>query len=312
MQNDRNNYIIKQSEFREGELVVLNMIAVSVCIFGIIAYMIWKEIKNELQKFKVVHYQIKSSKLHGIKEQKIVFLSDLHNHVYGEKNEELLEAIRKEKPEYILVGGDMLVSNNRYSYLPALRFMKELTTVAPVYCANGNHEQRLKEFIEKFHMSYAAYRRILREEGVHFLENDSAIVKIDGIDVRVTGLEVPLLCYKRGKKIKFTMQEMETWIGERRSEYYEILMAHNPSYMDNYVDWGADLVLSGHLHGGIVRLPIFGGVIAPNFRIFPRYSGGHYQEKDTEVVVSKGLGTHTINIRLWNPAEMIVLHLEGK
>lgn len=312
MQNDRNNYIIKQSEFSEGELFVLKIIVGSICILGILAFMIWREIEKELHAFQVVHYQIKSSKLRGIKEHKIIFLSDLHNHVYGDDNEELLEAIRKEKPEYILVGGDMLVSNNRHSYLPALKFMQELRKIAPVYCANGNHEQRLKELIEKFHMSYAAYRRILQEEGICFLENNSVMLKMADVDVRVTGLEVPLWCYKRGKKVEFTAQEMETWVGESRRECYEILMAHNPSYMRKYVDWGADLVLSGHLHGGIVRLPIFGGVIAPNFRIFPRYSGGHYQEKDTAIVVSKGLGTHTINIRLWNPAEMIVLHLEGE
>ncbi len=291
---------------------MLKIIIIGIGILGIIACMIYREIKHELDGFEVTHYHIKSSKLHGEKEHKIVFLSDLHNHVYGKDNEVLLEAIRKEKPEYILVGGDMLVSNNRCSYLPALRFVRALRTIAPVYYANGNHEQRLKELLEKFHMSYAAYRRQLQEEGIYFLENDSVILKMDDRDVRVTGLEIPLSCYKRGKKIVFTEQEMNGLIGEKQESCFEIVMAHNPSYMKTYVNWGADLTLSGHLHGGIVRLPVLGGVIAPNFRIFPQYSGGHYRENDTEIVVSRGLGTHTINIRLWNPAEMLVLHLRGE
>jgi predicted MPP superfamily phosphohydrolase len=81
--------------------------------------------------------------------------------------------------------------------------------------------------------------------------------------------------------------------------------------MKNYVEWGADLVLSGHLHGGIVRIPGLVGAISPSFEIFPKYSGDLYYEEDTAIVVSKGLGTHTINIRLFNSAEVVVIHLKS-
>ena len=72
------------------------------------------------------------------------------------------------------------------------------------------------------------------------------------------------------------------------------------------------MILSGHLHGGIIRVPGLGGVISPQMGLFPKYSGSLYREEDTRIVVSKGLGTHTVNIRLFNPAELIVLHVRGE
>ena len=108
------------------------------------------------------------------------------------------------------------------------------------------------------------------------------------------------------------MAQIEERIGKADFSKYQILLAHNPIYTDTYLDWGADLVLSGHLHGGIVRLPGLGGMITPQFRLFPKYSGELTVKDQQSVVVSKGLGTHTIKIRFLNPAEIVVLHLQGK
>ena len=101
-------------------------------------------------------------------------------------------------------------------------------------------------------------------------------------------------------------------MGKKDSTNYQILLAHNPMYAETYLEWGADLILSGHLHGGIVRIPGLGGVVSPQFRLFPKYSGEHTEKNGKSVVVSKGLGTHTIKIRFLNPAEVVVLHLSGK
>ncbi|MFR8545685.1 MAG: metallophosphoesterase, partial [[Clostridium] scindens] len=105
-------------------------------------------------------------------------------------------------------------------------------------------------------------------------------------------------------------EEIESRVGTADSSY-QILLAHNPAYVAAYRKWGADLILSGHLHGGIVRIPGIGGVIAPDFTLFPKYSGDIYREEDATVVVSKGLGAHSVPIRLLNPAEMVVLVLNG-
>ena len=99
---------------------------------------------------------------------------------------------------------------------------------------------------------------------------------------------------------------------EKEAADYEILLAHNPVYFDAYKKWGADLVLSGHLHGGIIRLPGIGGLITPQAIPFPKYSGEMTTEGEQTIIVSRGLGTHTINLRFLNEAEMIVIHLRGE
>lgn len=278
--------------------------------FVIFIILILLEIRRELSFFKSVKYEIK---VPGLKEEKtVVFLSDLHNHEYGNKNEGLLKAIRKEQPDLILVGGDMLVSKSGHSFQVAYEFVKYLPDICPVYCANGNHEQRMKIHPERYDISYAKYQEQLIKDGVHFLENDSAYLYYEKINVKITGLEIPLRCYTHFRKENMETQEIVDRIGEKEAGVFEILLAHNPSYMKHYLERGADLILCGHLHGGIVRIPGVAGAISPSFEIFPRYSGDHYRKADTDIVVSKGLGTHTFNIRLFNPAEIVVLKLQGE
>lgn len=96
---------------------------------------------------------------------------------------------------------------------------------------------------------------------------------------------------------------------EKRGKDYSILMAHNPAYMDAYKKWGADLILSGHLHGGLVRCPGIGAVVTPQGFLFPKYSGEMRREGEQTIVVSRGLGSHTINIRLFNMPEVIAIEV---
>lgn len=105
---------------------------------------------------------------------------------------------------------------------------------------------------------------------------------------------------------------MEALIGKADKTEYNILLAHNPVFTPTYLGWGADLSISGHLHGGIVRIPYLGGVITPQMKLFPKYSGELTREGESAVVVSKGLGTHTIKVRFMNPAELVVIHLSKK
>lgn len=239
-----------------------------------------------------------------------VFLSDLHNQVYGVNNCRLIDAVKKESPDLILIGGDMLVGKNRHSYEPALACVKELVKIAPVYYANGNHEERMKLKPQKYDQSYALYREKLLNLGVHLLENESTVLS-DESKVRLTGLEIPLECYTHLKRREMPEGAIKERIGNRDPEAFQVLLAHNPSYMKEYLAWGADLILSGHLHGGMVRIPGIGGVIGPDFVLFPKYSGEMRRVGDQTVIVSKGLGTHTIHIRLFNPAEVVVLSLNN-
>lgn len=206
----------------------------------------------------------------------------------------------------------MLVRKNGHSYAETIPFLVRLAAICPVYYANGNHEQKLKEKPERYEQSYAAYQKRLEEAGVIFLENEAAVWKPDGVRIRISGLEIPLAAYEKTgrRKKQLSVREIEDRIG-RADPSYQILLAHNPAYVRQYEDWGADLILSGHLHGGLIGVPGIGGVISPDFRLFPAYSGGIYRDPKADVVVSRGLGVHSVPIRFLNPAELIVLELTG-
>lgn len=271
------------------------------------------EIWRELHHFRTVTYRLRSKKLKGVGEGvRIVFLSDLHNQTYGKANNRLLRKIKEIAPSIVLIGGDMLVGKKGKSYLPALAFVKELTKRYPVYYANGNHEQRMKEWPGVYGDAYRKYKKELECAGVIFLENSSQELICGNCRIRLTGIEIPAECYSHFRKARIPEGAVKERIGEAKEEVYEILLAHNPSFMEEYLEWGADLVLSGHLHGGIVRLPGVGGAVSPAFDIFPKYSGGYYREGEQEIVVSRGLGVHTICVRLFNPAELAVLEPGGK
>ena len=285
---------------------MIKIILIIVAVF--IVYCLIEMIR-ELRDFRVTKYRICSQKLNGIKrEKKIIFLSDLHNRMYGEENERLLESIRNQHPDLILIGGDMLVRKDGNSYDKTVHFLAKLPGICPVYCANGNHEQKLKELPDKYEQSYEEYKKALTASGIHMLENASETVKLEEVPVKLSGLEIPLGAYARFGKKELSLKEITDRIGEHGDDY-QILLAHHPGYMKEYLAYGADLILGGHYHGCVVQLPWIGGVISTNFTLFPKYSGGIYQEGEQTAVVSRGLGTHSVPLRLWNWPELIVLEL---
>lgn len=295
-------------------LAVGVLIAVSLTVI-----LIFGEMWRELHTFKVTRYTVRSARLADTgKALRILFLSDLHGREYGRENIRLYQAVREERPDLILIGGDMLVGKDGVPYETALRFIQKLPSLCPVYYANGNHEQRMKEEPEMYSQSYAAYRDALKQSGVHFLENERRIVSIGNISLEICALELPLHTYRKLKKSSVSAEDVASLIGsggsnsEKKGESYcRILLAHNPSYMEAYLDWGADLVLSGHLHGGIIRIPGIGGLISPQLSLFPKYSGELTEEGDETVIVSRGLGTHTIHLRLFNTPELVSILLKG-
>lgn len=268
---------------------------------------------REIRTFRITHYDIASDKLNGLeKERKVVFLTDLHNNCYGKGNEKLLCAVREQRPDLILIGGDMLLGIEEAPTMVAEEFVRSLTSICPVYYANGNHEFRMKICPEIYGNQYEQYKIKLEESGVCFLENEHIDLTWGNALIQIHGLEIPREGYKKFGKATVSLDEIAERIGTVDETKYQVLLAHNPRYMDVYREWGADLILSGHLHGGVVRIPKIGGVISPQFRIFPKYSGGISIKDNTTIVVSKGLGTHTIKVRFLNPAEVVVLHMHGK
>lgn len=285
-------------------IFLLIILLLGICVFI--------EIRRELGTFQITRYTVPSSKWKGGESDNIIFVSDLHNHEYGTHNEELIRAIQKEKPGLILIGGDVLVGKEDISYEVAAEFVEAVCKIAPVYYANGNHEQRMKERPEKYGEAFSAYQKRLRKAGVHFLENESESLEMNGNRLCLTGLELQMEVYEKMKSHIVTKEDVTEKVGKANQDQIQILLAHNPEYMDTYLEWGADLALSGHLHGGLICLPNGKSVITPQFHLFPKYAGEMKKQGEQVSIVSRGLGTHTVNIRLFNPAELIVLRFTEK
>ena len=169
-----------------------------VLILVIFAAAVLAEVWRELHCFKITRYRIRTSKIKGdAGKVRIAFLSDLHNHVYGKENEELLLAIREAKPDLILAGGDMLVGKAGRDWTPAADLMKKLPQIAPVWCCNGNHEQRMHEQPEIYGKEYGYYENELKKAGIHVLVNGSEEIPVNGMKLSLYGMELPYGCYKK-------------------------------------------------------------------------------------------------------------------
>lgn len=266
-----------------------------------------------MSEFKIFEYEVNTIKLPAGKEGPVfVILADLHNHVYGPGNGRLTEAICRQKPDAVLVAGDLLIGHSQIPYEPALELVRSLRRRdLPVYYGNGNHEYRMRMHPEIYGKKYEEYASALRDCGVILLENEKAAFEARGLKAEIYGFELPERYYTKFCREKLPPEELSDALGTPKPERYNILLAHNPVYFDEYAGWGADLTLSGHLHGGIIRIPGIGGVITPQARLFPRYDAGHFQRCGRDLIVSRGLGTHTVNIRIFNPAELSVIRIRG-
>lgn len=279
--------------------ILLGLMALCVLFFLVV-------IIRDVNRFVTVEYRIP---YRGLKKSCcFVMLSDLHNKQFGEHNSRLLEAVEECRPDGVLIAGDMLTSQVSGSFAPALETVSALAEKYPVYYANGNHEYRVKTDTERYEDRYERYAKQLRRAGVVLLENESVLLPETGI--RIFGVEIDMDYYKKLRKSVMKVSYLNSLLGRPCADEYNILLAHNPDYFQAYAGWGADLVLSGHVHGGIMRLPVLGGVLSPALRLFPRYDGGLYEEGKSKMVLGRGLGTHTLPIRVFNPGELIVVRLE--
>lgn len=262
-----------------------------------------------MSDFKVTRYRVRTEADGKRLEQPFsaVLICDLHNAVYGENNSRLLQEIRNENPELVLVAGDMLTAGSEPQTDVAVALLGELTKQYQVYYANGNHEYRLKMNTEKYGERYERYSDAVRSLGVHLLENGSERIEIGRLPFRIWGLELDRTFFRRGGYGKLTPERINEQIGEADASCFNILLAHHPAYFDAYAAWGAQLTLSGHLHGGLLRLPFLGGVISPQLRLFPKYDRGLYTKNGNKLIVSAGLGSHSVNLRINNPPELVVI-----
>lgn len=255
-------------------------------------------------------YDIYSDKLpKAFDGSKVVMLSDLHDNVYKISLEKLYDMIVGQQPELVVVAGDLLTRKHSDGSDEVVGLLKRLADRYPVFFANGNHETKVKIYTEKYGDRYDRLMMALKKAGVKILNNDHIDYRKNDAVIHIYGLEIDKDYFLIRNRPSMPEDYISGLIGDSL-DGFGILIAHNPMFFSQYAAWGADLVFSGHVHGGIIRLPFVGGVVNPDYTLFPHYDGGEYHEKDSVMLLGRGLGTHTINVRINNPPELVtaVLH----
>ncbi len=284
---------------------------VIVCVAVILVIGLAVSIYKESKEFCITFYDYSSEKI-LMDEYKLVFLSDLHSKVFPYENQPLLDAIEEMKPDAVVFAGDMVNASGKIplDYEPTLEFIKKLSAKYPIYYGIGNHEEKLKRSTHLSKTNFEHYTDALSKLGVHIMENEVAHISQAGIDIY--GLILEHKYYKKGITRHIPKEYMESSLGKVNKERYSILLAHNPDQFPGYAEWKPDLVLSGHIHGGIVQLPIVGGVVSPQWKLFPKYDAGEFHAKETIMILSRGIGSHTIPLRIWNRAEIVCIRIRKK
>ncbi len=262
----------------------------------------------DCNRFTIREYHCSDKRLK--KDMKIVLLSDLHNKSFGKDNGKLIAAIDRIHPDLVLIAGDMYTAIRHPETKTAQKLIEDLAVRYPVYYGNGNHEHKTSLYPEEYGNVYRDYAEYLKSLKVRHLVNQK--VPLTKLGLAIYGLGPDKAYYQKFKKKEMDSAYLNKLLGKPDPSEFSVLIAHNPDYFEEYAAWGADLVVSGHVHGGLMRLPVLGGVISPAMRLFPKYDGGIFKEGGSVMILSRGLGTHTLPIRIFNPGELVVIGLHPR
>ncbi len=226
---------------------------------------------------------------------RFVQASDLHNNLFGQGQARLLEKLQEAKPDYIFLTGDMI---DREPMENALLFVAGAAKIAPVYYVSGNHEY--------YCGVYGEFTAKLEEAGAVVLENEMILLSREGDEIALIGLADPLSYGNNSEIFEDTLNGLCAEAGDR----FTIVLCHRPEKAEGYADAQADLVFTGHVHGGGIRLPFVGAIFAPDQGWIPPYSAGMYEIENTHMVVNRGLGHGKIPYRVNNPPELVAVTLQ--
>lgn len=274
-----------------------NVIAIAICAALFVALAV-AALYNGLV---VRRYEVKSDKLGPGASIRAVLITDLHSHIYGKNQKNLLSLISRQKPDIVLLAGD--IADDEAPFEGAELFMAGVTEIAPVYYVSGNHEL--------WSGSYGFIRKTLRSYGVTVLESSYVKVKVGNTPVIIAGVDDPdIELYDRGFDWESSMYQAFSRLDGEQG--YKILLAHRPELIDVFGQYDFDLVVSGHAHGGQVRIPfILNGLYAPDEGWFPKHAGGVYKYGDLTHVVSRGISNNFRLPRVFDPPEVVVISING-
>lgn len=231
---------------------------------------------------------------------KIVVLSDLHNEVFGTSQDKLIKIIDSCSPDIIVLTGD-IIDRDTSDFSPVTDLLDGICSKYPVYAVTGNHEYDNSDYLNTLYSYYEQYN-------VALLENDFAEIKRDGEVIYIYGIP-----YMSKAEVLQNPQAFDIRNNTKNSyilnnDIFSILLYHDPEIFDIISKADYDIIFSGHVHGGVIRLPFIGGMLSPNVEFFPKYDSGIYTKNNTALVVSRGLG-QTIIPRFNNRPEIVCITL---
>ncbi|MCM1054206.1 MAG: metallophosphoesterase [Bacteroides sp.] len=263
------------------------IIALSLAAAIFTPLLIWDNLRIE-----TVCYDIRDKNIpEGFDGFRIVQVSDLHNNLFGEDQHRLIEAIKRESPDMIAITGDLIDSEEMSN---SEAFIHEAVKIAPCYYVNGNHERWTGLYESRI-------KPMLLENGVYVLDNEKTYIERGGARLPVLGVS----------DRSYGDLERSAVLNElTENEGFTLLLSHRPEQLELYAESGASLVLTGHAHGGQVRIPFTRqGLYAPNQGIFPKYTEGVFKKSGTKMIVSRGLGNQVLIPRVNNCPQLVSVTL---
>lgn len=276
---------------KKGKLRVILICLITVIVISTFA------IALHQYALTVTTYNIKTDKTD--ENFKFVLISDLHNKEFGNNNERLIDKILSETPEFVIIAGDM-VTDTSLDYSVAETLVQNLSKSVPVYYTYGNHEADIENSCD---LTVA-----LKTAGATLLNNDMVTINIGSDKINIGGLKA--FPYFEGDSPKYDNPERHFFdkFLEAQKDTFSLLICHYPEiYTWGFEKFNIDLMLCGHTHGGIIRLPFLGGVFIPNQELFCDYDMGYFDGETADMIITAGLSNSNILPRINNTPEICVI-----
>lgn len=265
-------------------------IVVVTLVMGLILFSYQQNNQLEVSRYEVVDNEVPEA----FQDYVILQISDLHNKSFGSKQEKLIKEIETITPDIIVMTGDG-VDARRYDPDPVYELIEGLKDTVPIYYILGNHESDVP--------SLEQYLSKLKEIGVIILRNESVSIEKNGESFILAGIDDPT--FQPTFELSSALESLNL-----RPDDFTLLLSHRPEHFDTYAAFPVDLVLSGHAHGGQIRLPWIGGVIAPHQGFFPELTEGVHHKNQTQLIISRGLGNSLFPQRVFNLPELVAITLK--
>lgn len=294
----------KQIIYIKNASIVLNKVLIYRMLQFILPSIVLLYLYEQNTYLKNIKIHIQDNKLPKKFNCKIAQLSDFHNTNSKRLKVKLKNVLEQEKPDIIVITGDLLDAR-RTNIQTVKQFINMIKHIAPIYYVLGNHEARISNVHELI--------TEVKNEGVHVIRNEVIKLEKAGESIELIGLDDPgFFVTSLEENIKEKIDIKLNELINSDSDKYRILLTHRPELIDTYSKPDIDLIFTGHAHGGQIRIPFLGGIIAPGQGFFPKYTKGLYVKNDTKMIVSCGIGNSKFPFRLNNRPNIIFAILENK